>query len=318
MNKFITALMYVKNLILEIITLPILKIKLIILEIKLKKTEQVVQRHNKELEAEYGTSDPHELSAQLVQHEAMINELQIKLKKAEQAVQHHDKELEARNKELEAKYGTSDLNELSELLAQLSVVENEPQSIKNDTEENKEISASEFFDQWRDISEMAEDASLKSVYEKISIEERVFWEKTYNDLQLLADRMLVILKKISSPEALNSLENANAHWNEKIAPLIKNRLYAKIQFEGEWHSNMIDELRADEPGNELLREIIKNDPELLRCLIGEKYAKNLSELLNCDPYIQQYLDKMPEFKISLENYREALVNLEKAEVNAAL
>ncbi|HAT2138359.1 TPA: hypothetical protein I8027_000761 [Legionella pneumophila] len=167
----------------------------------------------------------------------------------------------------------------------------------------------EFFDQYRENLDMIEDASLKSVYEEMSADERFFWEKRCNELQLLSGKMLAILKRISSPEAFHSLETANANWNETIAPLIKNKLYAKIKFEGKIPPNMLDELRSNEPGNELLREIVKNNPALLKECINIQYANNLSDLLTCDTYTQQYLDKMPEdFQVALKNYRETLMS----------
>ncbi|HHF7375839.1 hypothetical protein [Legionella bozemanae] len=303
MKKYLAILVVLKEL-LEIITLPFLKIKVFILEAKLKKAEKNILQHNRELEAEYGTSDPQELSVLLAQHEAELSELQVKLEKAEQVVEHHDKKLEIANKTYEDQY-ISYSQYLSSLLEQLSAVGNE----KANLEESHGILAMEFFDQYRENLDMIEDTSLKSVYEELSPEERAFWKKRCNDLQLLSDKTLAILKKISSPEALHSLETANANWNKTIAPLIKNKLHAKIKFEGKIPPNMLDELRSNEPGNELLREIVKNNPDLLKDCINQQYGNNLSDLVTCDTYIQQYLDKMPEdFQVALKNYREALMS----------
>ncbi|HAU0263918.1 TPA: hypothetical protein ACT9LC_002889 [Legionella pneumophila] len=303
MKKYLAILVVLKEL-LEIITLPFFKIKGLILEAKLKKAKQDMQQHNRELKAEYGTSDPQELSVLLAQHEAELCELQAKLRKIEQETDQHDKELEISNKSYEDKY-ISYSQYLSSLLVQLSAAENE----KDNLEESHGILAIEFFDQYREGLDMIEDASLKSVYEELSAGERIFWGKRCNELQLLSDQKLAILKKISSPEAFHALETANAHWNITIAPLIKNRLYAKIKFEGEIYPNMLDELRSNEPGNELLRDIIKNNPDLLKDCINQQYGNNLSDLVACDTYIQQYLDKMPEdFQVALKNYREALMS----------
>ncbi|HAT1825493.1 hypothetical protein SC438_15335 [Legionella pneumophila] len=303
MKKFIAILVFVKEIFLEIIMLPFFELKAIILKAKLKKAKKDIQQHNRELEAEYGTSDPQELSVLLVQHEAELSQLKAKLEKAEQVVEHHDNKLEIANKTYEDRY-ISHSQYLSSLLAQLSAVEDE----KDNLEESHGILAIEFFDQYREGLDMIEDASLKSVYEELSADERSFWEKRCNELQLLSNQKLAILKKISSPEALHSLETANANWNETIAPLIKNKLHAKIKFEGKIPPNILEELRSNEPGNELLREMVKNNPDLLKHCINLQYANNLSGLLTCDTYVQQYLDKMPEdFQVALKNYRETLM-----------
>ncbi|WP_298623929.1 hypothetical protein [uncultured Legionella sp.] len=100
MKKYLAILVVLKEL-LEIITLPFLKIKLFILEAKLKKAKKDIQHHNRELVAEYGTSDPQELSVLLAQHEAELIELKAKLEKAEQVVEHNDNKLEIANKTYE-------------------------------------------------------------------------------------------------------------------------------------------------------------------------------------------------------------------------
>jgi len=77
-------------------------------------------------------------------------------------------------------------------------------------------------------------------------------------------------------------------------------------------ANMASELSGYAPGQELMREIAKRDPEIRRNIVGQQYKTGKEKVLNPDETLREYTNEMPELN-NLTKQRNESVN----RVNAA-
>ncbi len=61
--------------------------------------------------------------------------------------------------------------------------------------------------------------------------------------------------------SLETLKTANKRWREEVTPLYKNKTYRQF-LTGLGPDNIMKALRGKGPGQEIIRKIIKEDPEL--------------------------------------------------------
>jgi hypothetical protein len=63
---------------------------------------------------------------------------------------------------------------------------------------------------------------------------------------------------------------------------------------------MAEALRTNEPGMPLMRELVRQDPELLRNVVGQRYKINPADVHHPDALMREYIDEMPQFKRLLQ------------------
>lgn len=102
----------------------------------------------------------------------------------------------------------------------------------------------------------------------------------------------------------------NEGYSKQIFPLRKNPV-VKAAKEGKLSKNIINQLRTNQSGMPLLRDIIKQDPELLRNLIGQRYKIKPSEIHAPNELIREYLNEMPELQSLLKQKEKALEKMSK-------
>jgi hypothetical protein len=97
----------------------------------------------------------------------------------------------------------------------------------------------------------------------------------------------------------------NKGYAEHVYPLRDNRIVNAAK-EGKLSTNIIKDLRTNEPGMSVLREMVKDDPEILRNIIGQRYKIKPSEIHSPNEIMREYLDKMPEFRDLIAKKESAL------------
>lgn len=112
-------------------------------------------------------------------------------------------------------------------------------------------------------------------------------------------------------------ERVNKGYSEQVYPLRDNPVVQNAQ-EGKLSDNIIKSLRTDQEGMPLVREIVKQDPELLRNVVGQRYFAKPKELHNPNETMREYLDEMPDLKQLLSEKQNANSALEQAQSNAEL
>lgn len=105
---------------------------------------------------------------------------------------------------------------------------------------------------------------------------------------------------------LQELNALNHRYATEVAPLFKNKFYQELQAKNKAPTNMIEQL-TNEPyvkstnpnkitGTQILNEIIKSDPELLKNVVGERFAHKPEALHEWDEAAHGFIQHMPELQ----------------------
>lgn len=114
-----------------------------------------------------------------------------------------------------------------------------------------------------------------------------------DEFETNAQNLETLLENNDLGDSLKNLKVANKRWREEITPLYRNKTYKQF-LNGLGPDNIMKALRGNGPGQEIIRKIIKEDPELLRNIIGQRYANNPAKLHEFDELTHEYTQHMPE------------------------
>ncbi len=112
-------------------------------------------------------------------------------------------------------------------------------------------------------------------------------------------------------------ERANKLYSEQVYPLRANPMVEKAA-EGKNSSNIIHDLRTNEEGMPLVRELVKQDPELLRNAIGQRYFSKPEEIHNPNETMREYLGEVPQLQRLLHERQTTNTALEQSRANAKI
>lgn len=175
------------------------------------------------------------------------------------------------------------------------------------------IPADKFVSAYRTLRTMAQKVR-SSAYGKMPDE--------FNRLMASADSMEADVSKMEDlinkglgKENLKELHTLNKRYATEVAPLFKNKFYQEMQAKSKAPKGMMEHLtnepyvRSTNPnkttGTKILNDIIRNDPELLKHVVGEKYAKNPKELHFPEETTQEFVQHMPELQKLRNQHFEA-------------
>jgi hypothetical protein len=139
------------------------------------------------------------------------------------------------------------------------------------------------------------------------------------------ERMKAIIDKGLGKENLTELNRINHRYATEIAPLFKNKFFQHLQTKNKAPTNMIEQL-SNEPfikstnpnkvtGSQILKDIIKNDPELLQNVIGERFAGKPGALHEWDEAAHEYIQHLPELQKMRQQHFEAQQNVSRSKMN---
>lgn len=110
-------------------------------------------------------------------------------------------------------------------------------------------------------------------------------------------------------------ERVNKGYSEQIYPLRDNPVVQNAQ-QGKLSDNIIKSLRTNEEGMPLVRELVKQDPEILRNVIGQRYFAEADEFHNPNELMREYLGEVPQLQRLLNEKQNANAALEQSRSNA--
>lgn len=274
----------------------------------LKTAEQKSQELEKSISKGLGEGTAHDVRAA-----KDLSEM-IKSKKSEIGNIYEDvkKDLKDTHVELprgrDVKQVTQELNKaISEGGYKSEEVQNlakELDSIKGN--KNDLIPGEHFLAMYRSTRSLANKAMRNSRKTDIDAQDRMHWENQHKELTATADKMNDILKQHMGEESYNKLQEANHRWRTEITPLYKNKLYYQIIKEGRLPSDIINQLRGTGEGQDILRQMIKSNPETLKNVVGQRYAHQPKKLQQFDELSHEYIEQMPELKEQIAQHRQAL------------
>lgn len=198
------------------------------------------------------------------------------------------------------------------------VIANEPevssqlQSIISKAPTSEDVSASDFLSKYQDFRDARYNLLQQAKTATTSAERRALF-KAYEDSKPIEETVSKALNEGLGPHKAE-FQRVNEGYSKQVYPLRGNKV-AKKALGGKVGPNTIEDLAGNGEGQELMREIVKQDPELLRNIIGQRYASKPELLKDIDETTLDYLHEMPELQtIMSENENKILQQLEK--VNA--
>lgn len=178
---------------------------------------------------------------------------------------------------------------------------------------DKVVPARDYLATFRTIRDYAREARKEAYQVGITDEARQAAFKRADALESEVEKMSPILEKGIGDESSKLLKEANSRWSSEIAPLQKNKIYNKMRYEGRLPTNIMKELRGTGEGMEELREIIKNDPELLKNVVGQRFSNKPHTLHDIGELEKEYIEKMPELQSLIDEHRIGLEKINQAE-----
>lgn len=179
-------------------------------------------------------------------------------------------------------------------------------------EKEKSVSAKDYLRTYRSVSQFAREARQKAYQPGMNAEERAEWKQKYNDLDTKVDEMGKVLEESVGGNEFSKLKELNDRWRTEVVPLHKSPVYQKIAKENTISDNIIKTLRGNDKAKVIIRNIIKKDPELLRTVVGQRYAIKPTEVLNPEERLREYTDLMPELKQLREQHLSSKNSVEEA------
>jgi len=197
------------------------------------------------------------------------------------------------------------------------VIKNQPevsrelQSIIDKAPTPKDVTADNFLTKYQDFRDARYDLLQRAKIANTAQERKALF-KAYEDSKPIEQSVKSALEQglgEHSPE----FKRINEGYSEQIYPLRNNKVVQKA-LKGKLGANTIEDLAGFGEGQELLRDIVKQDPELLRNIVGQRYAAKPQGLHEIDESAAEFLNEMPELKKIL-NEHEVGAQKQLAEIN---
>jgi hypothetical protein len=188
-------------------------------------------------------------------------------------------------------------------------VSHELQSIIDKAPTSKDIKADDFLTKYQDFRDARYDLLQRAKDASTSIERKALFQ-AYEDSKPIEQTVKNALND-GLGKHRGEFERINNGYSTQIYPLRNNKV-AKQALKGKLGPNAIEDLAGNGEGQELMREIVKQDPELLRNIIGQRYSANASKIHHLDENTAEYLSEMPELqRIMKENLQAVKSKLEE-------
>ncbi|MBU3682117.1 MAG: hypothetical protein FGM16_09285 [Flavobacterium sp.] len=177
------------------------------------------------------------------------------------------------------------------------------------------------FDNWRSLKRYAQRArgKARAMGKDISPDERNALISAADKYDAAAAKLETTLEKNKYGNSLKEIKNLNSRYANEYAPIYDTNAFWYMQKEGAAPPNFLNAIEGNVKGKEILRNTVKNNPELLKSALGQAIGENPKEafkgakktLLN--PYIKSHAESKPYF----EQLKSAIEKLPTAEKEQA-
>mgnify|MGYP003396879414 CR=1 FL=1 len=177
------------------------------------------------------------------------------------------------------------------------------------------IPTKDFMQIWRETRDEMYKSRAKSRAE--GGDKKAFFEKQANELQQVADKQLELIEKSLPQEDLKLFKEGNNAWKEKVAPLYGNPVYEKAKKNRGLSSNIINDIRGTGKDQQILRNIIMENPESIRAALAQAFKRNPENIINPDKLTAPYVEALPQLQGMLQRLAKEKQNVESAKATAA-
>jgi hypothetical protein len=179
-----------------------------------------------------------------------------------------------------------------------------------------DTNAADFLAKYKDFRDRVFKLSQRLRDPRVEEVEKQKMQEALNEARKMQAQMKQVLDA-GLGEYKPEFERVNKGYSEQIYPLRDNPVVQNAQ-EGKLSDNIIKSLRTDEEGMPLVRELVKQDPEILRNVVGQRYFSKPEELHNPNELMREYLGEIPQLQRMLEEKQNANAALEQSRANAKL
>lgn len=180
----------------------------------------------------------------------------------------------------------------------------------------KTINGKEFFRAYRSLKRMENNQRSKAF--GLSPKEHDEWIERANQTKKTYEDMEKIIEKHFPADTMKTLHEINHEYANKVAPLHENPMYQQMLKHGRYTGNMAEALSGTTPGNKILKNLIKNNPELSRLVVGHSFAENPQNLMKPNKTMEPFIKANPQISKLLDYQKQAATQLETAKTKAEL
>ena len=219
-----------------------------------------------------------------------------------------DKDLESKNVTVKKESADTLMKKISKAISEHGLESKEVEDLHNQIHalgKGQTIPAKQFLKMYRTMrNQMYEDFMFAK--ENPNTEGGTKAYDRAKKLQEQEKSMYSLLKESMGPETFKKFEEAQAHFREKIAPMRQNTTFREIQKKGKVAGSILEKGIGDEIGQNILQEMIRNNPELQRLAVGQEFAGKVKNLYAPNEELQaNYFPHMPELSDLMKAHQEA-------------
>lgn len=190
-----------------------------------------------------------------------------------------------------------------------------------------EVPLSGLFDTYNVVKDEYHKAKAKSRQQNISPDERIKAEKKVEELGPLKEQQEQFLEKYTPDEAMKLKKEGDAYYKENMIPLYNSPIYWEAQKDmGLSSTDLMKSIRGRAGGQQLLRSMSSENPNVLRALFGQKYADkpealagklktHEEELLKSSPQLQGMRERLRK-NMEVDKYQKEAQEFAKRNVDA--
>lgn len=189
---------------------------------------------------------------------------------------------------------------------------NFPETLKlgkdlDDALKNQTVSVAEALRNYRSLRTMANKVQSSQFEHGITRDEAHAREEQAKRLHEKVDRLSQLIEEGTTGDYKKRLMKTNKRYATEIIPLRHNKVSKQALYRKRIDSkDIMNELRGDEAGNKIVRDIILSNPEASRLAVGHKYARKPNALINPENTHKPYIAKIPGLAERTKVLSEAL------------
>ena len=138
------------------------------------------------------------------------------------------------------------------------------------------------------------------------------WIDRADETKKTYENMEKIISEYFPNDTMKKLYKLNHEYSTKIAPLHENPMYQQMLKHGRYSGDIVEALSGTTKGNDILNNMIRNNADLSRLILGHKFAGTPEKLLKPNQLIDPYVNANPEISRLLGMQKEAQTQLESA------
>lgn len=180
----------------------------------------------------------------------------------------------------------------------------------------KTINGKEFFRAYRSLKRM--EGAQRSKAFGLSPKEHDEWIERANQTKKTHEDMEKIIEQHFPADTIKRLHEINHEYSNQVAPLHENPMYQHMLKHGRYKGNMIEALTGTTPGNKILNNLIQNNPELSRLVLGHSFAGNPEKLMVPNKAIDPFVQANPQISQLMRRQKQAVEDLGAIKQNSEL